>query len=86
MFPVPVRCALWDLRTPTHVISLLGKFLVHKNDKNLAKPCMILTDGTPFYIPPTELSADSRKGGSGGLRSSVNDLLKWSQCLLSARM
>ncbi len=57
---------------------------VHETDKNIAKPYMILTDGTPFYIPPTELSADSMNGGSGGLRSSVNDLLKWPQCLLSA--
>jgi len=57
---------------------------VHKTDKNIAKPYMILTDRTPFSIPPTELSADSMNGGSGGLRSSVNDLLKWSQCLLSA--
>ncbi|KAK4244750.1 beta-lactamase/transpeptidase-like protein [Corynascus novoguineensis] len=57
---------------------------VHETDKNVAKPYMILTDGKPFPIPPTELSADSMNGGSGGLRSSVNDLLKWSACLLSA--
>ena len=57
---------------------------VHETDKNIAKPYIVLTDGTPFYILPTELSADSMNGGSGGLRSSVNNLLKWSQCLLSA--
>jgi hypothetical protein len=57
---------------------------VHETDKNIAKPYMILTYGTPLYIPPTELSADSIHGGSGGLLSSVNDLLNWSQCLLSA--
>ncbi|KAK4446178.1 beta-lactamase/transpeptidase-like protein [Podospora aff. communis PSN243] len=53
-------------------------------DKNFAKPYMILTDGTPVYIPTTELSADSMNGGSGGVRSSVNDLLKWSHCLLAS--
>ncbi|KAK0641784.1 beta-lactamase/transpeptidase-like protein [Cercophora newfieldiana] len=53
-------------------------------DKNFAKPYMILTNGTPSYIPTTELSADSMNGGSGGVRSSVNDLLKWSHCLLAS--
>jgi len=53
-------------------------------DDNFAKPYMILTDGTPFYIPPTELSADSMNGGSGGLRSSVNDLLKWCSCVFES--
>lgn len=57
---------------------------IHEIDKNIAKPYMILTDGTPFYIPPTELSANSMNGGSGGLRSSANDLLKWCRCLLTA--
>jgi hypothetical protein len=44
---------------------------------------MVLADGKPFPIPPTEQSADFMNGGSGGLRSSVDDLLKWSACLLS---
>lgn len=57
---------------------------VHKADKNIAKPYMILSNGKPSYIPPTELSADSMNGGSGGLRSSVNDLLKWCSCLLES--
>ncbi len=55
---------------------------VHMTDKNIAKPYMVLSDGTPSYIPPTELSNDSMNGGSGGVRSSVNDLLKWCSCLL----
>lgn len=37
---------------------------VHKHDKNVATPYMVLTDGQPFPIPPTELSADSMNGGS----------------------
>ncbi|KAH8803312.1 beta-lactamase/transpeptidase-like protein [Xylogone sp. PMI_703] len=55
---------------------------VHRTDENIAVPYMILTDRTPFKIAPTELSADSMNGGSGGVRSSVNDLLKWALCLL----
>ncbi|KAM7210057.1 Beta-lactamase/transpeptidase-like protein, partial [Rhypophila decipiens] len=53
-------------------------------DRNFAKPYMVLTDGTPSYIPSTELSANSMNGGSGGVRSSLNDLLKWSRCLLAS--
>ncbi|KAK4210491.1 beta-lactamase/transpeptidase-like protein [Rhypophila decipiens] len=53
-------------------------------DDNFAQPYMILTDGTPSYIPSTELSVDSMNGGSGGVRSSLNDLLKWSRCLLAS--
>jgi len=57
---------------------------IDDTDKNFAKPDMILTDGTPFYIPSTEFSADSMNRGSGGVRSSVSDLLKWSHCLLAS--
>lgn len=49
---------------------------VHTTDQNIATPYMILTNGTPSRISPTELSADSMNGGSGGVRSSVSDLLK----------
>ncbi len=55
---------------------------VHEMDDNIAKGYMILTDGAPSYIKPTELSANSMNGSSGGIRSSVNDLLKWCSCLL----
>ncbi|KAI1378294.1 beta-lactamase/transpeptidase-like protein [Hypoxylon crocopeplum] len=57
---------------------------VHKTDNNIAKPYMILTSGVPLEVPPTELSAKSMNGGSGGIRSSVNDLLKWCKCLLQS--
>ncbi|KAI1146737.1 beta-lactamase/transpeptidase-like protein [Nemania diffusa] len=57
---------------------------VHEADTNIATPYMILTDGSPSKIAPTELSANSMNGGSGGIRSSVNDLLKWCKCLLGA--
>lgn len=57
---------------------------VHKTDSNIATPYMILTDGSPYPIAPPELSADSMNGGSGGVRSSVNDLLKWCKCLLKS--
>ncbi|KAK0744942.1 beta-lactamase/transpeptidase-like protein [Apiosordaria backusii] len=72
-----------------HIFEPLGMerttaFKDSDTDKNFAKPYMILTDGTPSYIPPTELSADSMNGGSGGIRSSVNDLLKWCHCLLAS--
>ncbi|KAI0102585.1 beta-lactamase/transpeptidase-like protein [Nemania sp. FL0031] len=57
---------------------------VHKTDDNIATPYMILTNGQRSKIAPTELSADSMNGGSGGIRSSVNDLLKWCKCLLES--
>ncbi len=57
---------------------------VHQTDKNIAKPYMILTNGSPSCIPPTELSTNSMNGGSGGLRSSTHDLLKWCLCLLGS--
>ncbi|KAI0532535.1 beta-lactamase/transpeptidase-like protein [Xylaria digitata] len=57
---------------------------VHETDDNIATPYMILTDGSTSGIAPTELSADSMNGGSGGIRSSVNNLLKWCECLLGA--
>ncbi|KAI4869537.1 beta-lactamase/transpeptidase-like protein [Hypoxylon rubiginosum] len=57
---------------------------VYNNDNNIATPYMILTNGKPSKIAPTELSAESMNGGSGGIRSSVNDLLKWCRCLLAA--
>ncbi|KAK2595108.1 hypothetical protein QQS21_007193 [Conoideocrella luteorostrata] len=57
---------------------------VHETDKNIAIPYMILTNGTPSKIAPTELSADSMNGGSGAIRSSVNDLLKWCRCILQS--
>ncbi|KAK1475994.1 hypothetical protein CTAM01_15565 [Colletotrichum tamarilloi] len=57
---------------------------VHKTDDNIATPYMCLTDGSLCKIAPTELSADSMNGGSGGLRSSVNDLLKWCSSLLAS--
>lgn len=57
---------------------------VHKTDSNIATPYMILTDGHASKIAPSELSADSMNGGSGGVRSSVNDLLKWCFCLLKS--
>lgn len=55
---------------------------VHQTDNNIVTPYMTLTDGSPYEIPPTELSADSINGGPGGLRSSVNDLLKLCMNLL----
>jgi CubicO group peptidase (beta-lactamase class C family) len=83
-------CSNWGDFQQEHIFDPLGMTRttafrdVHENDKNVATPYMVLTDGKPFPIPPTELSADSMNGGSGGLRSSVDDLLKWSACLLSA--
>ncbi|KAK7751169.1 hypothetical protein SLS62_006853 [Diatrype stigma] len=57
---------------------------IHDTDDNIATPYMILTDGKPTKIAPTELSANSMNGGSGAVRSSVNDLLKWCMCLLQS--
>jgi CubicO group peptidase (beta-lactamase class C family) len=57
---------------------------IHETDDNIATPYMILADGSVSEIAPTELSADSMNGGSGGIRSSVNDLLQWCKCLLGA--
>jgi len=57
---------------------------IHKTDSNITTPYMILSDGTPSEIAPTELSADSMNGGSGGIRSSLNDMLKWCSCLLKS--
>ncbi|KAI1177460.1 beta-lactamase/transpeptidase-like protein [Nemania sp. FL0916] len=57
---------------------------VHEADGNIAKPYMTLSDGTLFQTRPTELSAESMNGGSGGIRSSVNDLLKWCKCQFRA--
>lgn len=55
---------------------------VHDEDDNIAKPYVVLTDEKQVRIEPTELSSDSMNGGSGGVRSSVNDLLKWCKCIL----
>ncbi|KAI6090466.1 beta-lactamase/transpeptidase-like protein [Hypoxylon rubiginosum] len=57
---------------------------VHYTDDNIATPYMILSNGKPSKIAPTELSAESMNGGSGGIRSSVNDMLKWCQSLLAS--
>ncbi|KAI1323123.1 beta-lactamase/transpeptidase-like protein [Xylariaceae sp. FL0255] len=57
---------------------------IHETDDNVATPYVILTDGKPSKVPPTELSANSMNGGSGGIRSSVNDLLKWCHCVLQS--
>ncbi|KAI1124368.1 beta-lactamase/transpeptidase-like protein [Nemania abortiva] len=57
---------------------------VYETDDNIATPYMILANGSSSEIAPTELSADSMNGGSGGIRSSVNDLLQWCKCLLRA--
>ena len=56
----------------------------HEKDENIATPYMVLTDETQTRIEPTELSSDSMNGGSGGVRSSVNDLLKWCKCILQS--
>ncbi|KAK0624208.1 beta-lactamase/transpeptidase-like protein [Immersiella caudata] len=53
-------------------------------DENFTKSYMVLTDGTPFQVPTTALSANSMNGGSGGVRSSVNNLLKWCHCLFAS--
>ncbi|KAL7973019.1 beta-lactamase/transpeptidase-like protein [Trichoderma sp. SZMC 28014] len=63
--------------TPLQMTRTTAFGSVHETDNNIAKSYMILENGEPQYIPPTELSADSMNGGSGGIRSSVNDLLKW---------
>ncbi|PVH86750.1 beta-lactamase/transpeptidase-like protein [Cadophora sp. DSE1049] len=55
---------------------------VHESDSNIATPYMISTDGSPSKIAPTELSADSMNGASGGVRSTLNNLLKWSRWLM----
>ncbi|KAK3290461.1 beta-lactamase/transpeptidase-like protein [Chaetomium fimeti] len=67
-------CSNWGDFQDDRIFELLGMTRttafrdVHDNDKNVAKPYMILADGKP---------------SPGGLRSSVDDLLKWSACLLS---
>lgn len=57
---------------------------VHETDDNIATRYIVLTDGSLSKILPTELSATSMNGGSGGIRSSVNDLLKWCSYLLQS--
>jgi CubicO group peptidase (beta-lactamase class C family) len=57
---------------------------VHQDDTNIATPYMALTTGELSQIAPTELDANSMNGGSGGVRTSVNDLLKWAGCLLKS--
>ena len=54
---------------------------VHDEDDNIAKPYVVLTDEKQVHIEPTELSSGSMNGGSGGVQSSVNDLL-WCKCIL----
>ena len=54
-------------------------------DDNLATPYVCLPDGTLRQVPQPELSASTLHGCSGGIRSSLGDMLKWSQALLSAR-
>ncbi|KAL6695216.1 beta-lactamase/transpeptidase-like protein [Trichoderma pleuroticola] len=63
--------------TPLQMTRTTAFRSIHATDNNIAKSYIILENGEPQYIPPTELSADSMNGGSGGIRSSVNDLLKW---------
>lgn len=67
-----------DMKRSTSVRS------VHQTDGDVAKGYMTLTNGSLHEVPPTELSEDSMNGGSGGIRSSVNDLLKWCKCLLES--
>lgn len=57
---------------------------VHDTNRNIAQGYEALNDGGLSEVSPTELSATSMNGASGGIRSSISDLLKWSQALLQS--
>ncbi|QKX62647.1 uncharacterized protein TRUGW13939_09808 [Talaromyces rugulosus] len=51
-------------------------------DDNVAKPYVALDDASPYSIPWPKLADGKIMSPAMGLRSSVNDLLIWSQALL----
>ncbi|CRG87958.1 hypothetical protein PISL3812_04980 [Talaromyces islandicus] len=52
------------------------------DDDNVAKPYVALDDSSPYPIPWPEQADGKIMSSAMGLRSSVNDLLIWSQALL----
>ncbi|KAF2105694.1 beta-lactamase/transpeptidase-like protein [Lophiotrema nucula] len=56
---------------------------VHKSDRNIAKTYVVLTNGTPAEVPPPSLDGEHINGAAGGIRSTVSDLLRWAQALMS---
>ncbi|KAK4504221.1 hypothetical protein PRZ48_005137 [Zasmidium cellare] len=51
---------------------------------SLALPYASLANGTPFALPNRQVFENTFMEPAGGVYSSVNDLLKWSQSLLSS--
>ncbi|KAF4440067.1 putative penicillin-binding protein [Fusarium austroafricanum] len=66
---VPSTTADWDTFT---------------SDSNLAQPYTCLGINRLHPLPQPELSASTLHGCAGGIRSSVTDMLKWCQAVISA--
>ncbi|KAI1266453.1 beta-lactamase/transpeptidase-like protein [Xylariaceae sp. FL1019] len=90
MIEIASGAATWGDFVIERILSPLGMSRttpyrdVHKTDNNIAVPYKMLSDSSLFRTEPTELSADSMNGASGGIRSSIGDMLKWSSCLLDS--
>ncbi|KAF7561165.1 hypothetical protein G7046_g2974 [Stylonectria norvegica] len=80
----------WDEFLRKKLLSPLGMnrttadIKVVEADSNLAQPYTCLPDGGLQLLGQPEVSASTLHGCAGGIRSSVNDMLIWSQALLSA--
>lgn len=84
------QCGRWDKFLQEKILGPLGMdrttadWDTFSSDSNLAQPYTCQRDGSLEPLPQPELSASTLHGCAGGIRSSVNDMLKWCQAVLSA--
>ncbi|KAJ4252024.1 hypothetical protein NW762_011325 [Fusarium torreyae] len=83
-------CGRWDHFLETKITGPLGMdrttadWDTFTSDSNLAQPYTCLGDGSLHSLPQPGLSASTLHGCAGGIRSSVTDMLKWCQAIISA--
>ncbi|KAL4728901.1 hypothetical protein ACLX1H_003303 [Fusarium chlamydosporum] len=83
-------CTRWDEYLKDKITGPLGMdrttadWDTLASDSNMAQPYTVLVDGSVCSLPQPGLSASTLHGCAGGIRSSVNDMLKWCQAIISA--
>jgi CubicO group peptidase (beta-lactamase class C family) len=84
------KCGRWDDYLKAKITGPLGMdrttvdWDTFVSDSNIAQPCTVLVDGSLRSLPQPSLSASTLHGCAGGIRSSVNDMLKWCQAIILA--
>lgn len=82
-------CGRWDEFLKTKIIAPLGMnsttadWDTFTSDSNLAHPYTCLENNRLHPLQQPELSASTLHGCAGGIRSSVTDMLKWCQAVIS---